>query len=58
MRAKEYVFTGERIPADRALEWGLVNRVVARPTTCCPTRWRSRTGSPSTLRGHSTTPSA
>ena len=29
MRAKEYVFTGERIPADRALEWGLVNRVVA-----------------------------
>jgi enoyl-CoA hydratase len=29
MRAKEYVFTGERIPADRALEWGLVNQVVA-----------------------------
>ena len=29
MRAKEYVFTGERIPAARALEWGLVNRVVA-----------------------------
>ncbi|WP_220454368.1 enoyl-CoA hydratase/isomerase family protein [Nocardioides immobilis] len=29
MRAKEYVFTGERITAQQALEWGLVNRVVA-----------------------------
>jgi enoyl-CoA hydratase len=28
MRAKEYVFTGERIPASTAQEWGLVNRVV------------------------------
>lgn len=28
MRAKEYVFTGERIPASLAQEWGLVNRVV------------------------------
>ena len=28
MRAKEYVFTGERIPAARRMEWGLVNRVV------------------------------
>jgi len=28
MRAKEYVFTGDRIPAATALEWGLVNRVV------------------------------
>jgi enoyl-CoA hydratase len=28
MRAKEYVFTGERIPAATAREWGLVNRVV------------------------------
>lgn len=28
MRAKEYVFTGDRIPADTALELGLVNRVV------------------------------
>ena len=28
MRAKEYVFTGERIPAARAQELGLVNRVV------------------------------
>ena len=28
MRAKEYIFTGERIPAATAQEWGLVNRVV------------------------------
>jgi enoyl-CoA hydratase len=28
MRAKEYIFTGERIPAALALEWGLVNRVL------------------------------
>ena len=28
MRAKEHVFTGDRIPAATALEWGLVNRVV------------------------------
>ena len=28
MRAKEYVFTGDRIPADTALALGLVNRVV------------------------------
>ena len=28
MRAKEYIFTGERIPAAQAMEWGLVNRVV------------------------------
>jgi enoyl-CoA hydratase len=28
MRAKEYVFTGERIPAATAQELGLVNRVV------------------------------
>ena len=28
MRAKEHVFTGERIPAATAHEWGLVNRVV------------------------------
>jgi len=27
-RAKELMFTGERIPASKALEWGLVNRVV------------------------------
>ncbi len=27
-RAKELMFTGERIPAATALEWGLVNRVV------------------------------
>jgi len=27
-RAKELMFTGERIPAAKALEWGLVNRVV------------------------------
>lgn len=29
MRAKEYAFTGDRIPADLALQFGLVNRVVA-----------------------------
>jgi enoyl-CoA hydratase len=28
MRAKEYIFTGERISAAQAQEWGLVNRVV------------------------------
>jgi enoyl-CoA hydratase len=28
MRAKEYVFTGARIPAATAQEWGLVNKVV------------------------------
>ncbi len=28
MRAKEYIFTGERIPAATAQAWGLVNRVV------------------------------
>jgi enoyl-CoA hydratase len=28
MRAREYIFTGERIPAAMALEWGLVNRVL------------------------------
>jgi enoyl-CoA hydratase/carnithine racemase len=28
-RAAEMLLTGETIPADRALEWGLVNRVVA-----------------------------
>ena len=28
MRAKQYVFTGERIPADVALQFGLVNQVV------------------------------
>jgi enoyl-CoA hydratase len=28
MRAKEYIFTGERIPAALAQEWGLVNKVV------------------------------
>ncbi|WP_028936245.1 enoyl-CoA hydratase [Pseudonocardia spinosispora] len=28
--AKEFLFTGERIPAARAKEWGMVNRVVPR----------------------------
>jgi len=28
--AKEFLFTGERIPAARAREWGMVNRVVPR----------------------------
>jgi enoyl-CoA hydratase len=28
--AKEFLFTGERVPAARALEWGMVNRVVPR----------------------------
>jgi 2-(1,2-epoxy-1,2-dihydrophenyl)acetyl-CoA isomerase len=28
-RAFELAYLGERLPADRALEWGLVNRVVA-----------------------------
>jgi enoyl-CoA hydratase len=28
--AKEFLFTGERIPAERAREWGMVNRVVPR----------------------------
>lgn len=28
MRAKEYIFTGARIPASTAQEWGLVNKVV------------------------------
>jgi enoyl-CoA hydratase len=28
MRAKEYIFTGARIPASTALELGLVNKVV------------------------------
>ena len=28
--AKEFLFTGERIPASRAREWGMVNRVVPR----------------------------
>jgi enoyl-CoA hydratase len=29
LRAKEYLFTGERLPAARAVEFGLANRVVA-----------------------------
>jgi enoyl-CoA hydratase len=28
--AKEFLFTGERVPAARALDWGMVNRVVPR----------------------------
>jgi 2-(1,2-epoxy-1,2-dihydrophenyl)acetyl-CoA isomerase len=28
-RATEMAMLGERIPADKALEWGLINRVVA-----------------------------
>ena len=28
--AKEFLFTGERVPAARALQWGMVNRVVPR----------------------------
>jgi len=28
--AKEFLFTGERVPASRALQWGMVNRVVPR----------------------------
>jgi len=28
--AKEFLFTGERVPAAKALEWGMVNRVVPR----------------------------
>ncbi|MGH3971218.1 MAG: enoyl-CoA hydratase/isomerase family protein, partial [Mycobacterium sp.] len=32
IRAKEYIYTGERIPADRAVELGLANRVTSAET--------------------------
>jgi len=37
-RAKELMFTGERIRAEQALQWGLVNRVVPEGTLMEATR--------------------
>ena len=56
--AKEYALTGDRIPAQRAAEIGLVNHVCADDEVLDRGHGRAPAGSPACPRGRSRTPSA
>ena len=56
LRAKPYLLTGDRMPADVAVNLGLATRAVPR-SRCCPRRPRWRTASPRCRRRPCRTPS-